>query len=183
MARGRRNPPQGEVGGEGLDAAVEFRRAIKAEQDRDNIPLAEAYQLFVDNGPEDTILGMEQNTICSTTGTRMAWERRQGRLYYYAVRRQNGQVVRQYLGRGQEAVAAAEGVAVRKAARVVERQQRQADLAIADQMATIGNNADALVVAALVAAGYHRPQRKRWRKQRSWRIENGNSTGTSGSKS
>ena len=70
MARGRRNPPQGEVGGEGLDAAVEFRRAIKAEQDRDNIPLAEAYQLFVDNGPEDTILGMEQNTICSTTGAK-----------------------------------------------------------------------------------------------------------------
>ena len=78
-------------------------------------------------------------------------------------------------------MAAAEGVAVRKAARVVERQQRQADLAIADQMATIGNNADALVEAALFAAGYHRPQRKPWRKQRSRRIEDAESTGTGGS--
>jgi hypothetical protein len=106
----------------------------------------------------------------------MAWERRYGGLYYYrSYRDADGRVRKQYFGNGPAAFAAAEQDVARRAehasARQAERQRREADLALCEEIAAISANADALVAAALLAAGYHRPQRKPWRKQRSRRIE------------
>ena len=95
----------------------------------------------------------------------MAWEKRGQHLYYYRVHRRNGRVVKEYLGRGPAAVAAAQ----QDAARQAERAARQLDLAVTEQIMAAGKEADALVDAALLAAGYHRPQRKAWRKRKSRR--------------
>ena len=96
----------------------------------------------------------------------MAWERRGRNLYYYRVHRQHGRIIREYFGRGPAAVAAAEEDAKRRA-------ERAADTMLREQIAGVGDEADALVSAALLAAGFHRPQRKPWRKRRSRRIDDG----------
>lgn len=107
----------------------------------------------------------------------MAWEkRRNGRLYYYRSRRNaDGRVVKEYLGCGPEAVAAAKEDAARKAERMAlrqeEQQQRLADLTLGHQILNVYTDAGALLEAALLAAGFHRPGRKPWRKRRSRRTK------------
>jgi hypothetical protein len=100
----------------------------------------------------------------------MGWEQRGRHRYFYVVRRLNGRVRKEYMGRGPAAVAAAEQVAVRKADRAAEQERRESELVLADQVAAIGAEANTLLEAALLAAGFHRPQRKPWRKRRSRRI-------------
>ena len=100
---------------------------------------------------------------------RMAWEQRRSQFYFYRVCRVNGRVVRKYLGRGPAAVAAAEGMAARRAKRATEYERRQADLVLVNQLLTLGTSVDAAVSEALQAAGYHRPNRKSWRKRRATR--------------
>jgi hypothetical protein len=107
----------------------------------------------------------------------MSWEARKGRRYYYRAFRQQGRLVKQYVGSGSDAVAVAEqDVALRAeqaARRQAEQERRQLDLALSDQVASLAAEAGALMEAALLAAGYHRPQRKPWRKRRSRRTGDG----------
>jgi hypothetical protein len=87
-------------------------------------------------------------------------------------------VIKEYLGRGDRAVAAADEDAARRAVRAARRQaeqeRRRLDLALGERLVGIGTEANALVEAALLAAGYHRPQRKPWRKRRSGRTGDDN---------
>jgi len=100
----------------------------------------------------------------------MAWERG----YYYRVRRENGRVVREYVGRGRVAELMAKLDALD---REKEREERRLDAAAlrnekaelaaldADLEALI-ETTDLLARAALVAAGYHQHKRGEWRKRR-----------------
>lgn len=108
----------------------------------------------------------------------MAWERRRnGRLYYYRCWRDptTGRVRKQYVGTGPAAEAAAKDDGDRRAARAAKQQamkdQRQLDMALSEQVMQVIKEAEALTEAALLVAGFHRPQRKPWRKRRSWRTE------------
>lgn len=108
----------------------------------------------------------------------MAWERRRnGRLYYYRCWRDptTGRVRKQYVGTGPAAEAAAKADADRRAVRAAKQQavrdQHQSDLALGERVNQVVWEAEALTEAALLAAGYHRPQRKPWRKRRSWRTD------------
>ena len=102
----------------------------------------------------------------------MAWEkRRNGVRYYYRAFRSGGRVVKEYMGRGARAVAAAEEDVARRVERAARRQaeqeRRKLDLALGAQVAAVGAEAKALMETALLAAGYHRPHRNPWRKCRS----------------
>jgi hypothetical protein len=101
----------------------------------------------------------------------MGWDRG----YYYRVRKVNGRVVREYVGRGPiaELVAQMDGL---------ERQQREAERAAwlvkwAEQNALdapldeLNELADLLARAALLAAGFHQHKRGEWRKRRVRREE------------
>jgi hypothetical protein len=100
----------------------------------------------------------------------MSWEKRGRQAYYYQVFRRNGRLEKRYVGRGASAAAIAKQDATRRAeraaARQAEWQQRQAFDAKLAQLAEMAAEVDAAVVAALAMAGYHRPQRKPWRKRR-----------------
>lgn len=58
----------------------------------------------------------------------MSWERRRGRSYYYLARREGPRVVKQYVGRGEAAQAAADEIAARRQERREGRErQRRAE--------------------------------------------------------
>ena len=103
----------------------------------------------------------------------MAWEQRgSGRYYYESYRNpETGKVCKRYVGTGPAAEAAARRAAARKAERAARRradeERRHADAALSSQVDSVVAEADALMEAALLAAGYCRPQRKRWRKRKS----------------
>lgn len=107
----------------------------------------------------------------------MSWEKRRNGWYYYRAFRENGRVVKRYVGGGTAGEAAAEQDAARRAERAAERQEeqrhRQADLALSQHVLSVAGESAALLEAALLVAGLHRPQRKPWRKRRSRRIDNG----------
>ncbi|MEI8371663.1 MAG: hypothetical protein WCJ35_02395 [Planctomycetota bacterium] len=104
----------------------------------------------------------------------MAWEKRGtcGQLYYYRVRRVCGRVVKEYVGSAdsrkakEAAVQDAARKAERTASRQAEQQRRLAYDSIAEQAASVVHELDSMVTTALIAAGFHRPQRKPWRKKR-----------------
>lgn len=100
----------------------------------------------------------------------MSWERRGSGLYYYREFRQAGRVVKQYVGGGTIGEAAAkedrEQGAARAAKRETERNRRQAFDAVQQKLRTVCDRASAVSEAAMLAAGYHRPGRKSWRKRR-----------------
>lgn len=114
------------------------------------------------------LIGVEQ--ITTLLHKPMSWERRGSQVYYFRALRQDGRIVKQYFGRGPEAAVAAEEDASRRtqqaALRQAHQQQRSEFDAVADRIAVLGNESDAMVAAALLAAGFHRPQRKPWRKRR-----------------
>jgi hypothetical protein len=102
----------------------------------------------------------------------MAWETRgaKGVKYYYRSRRDvNGRVVKEYLGRGEKARAAA------KADRERRAQEESVDQSIHEVMgmltavdrrtALLGTAAQLLLEATLLGAGFHRHNYKRWRKR------------------
>jgi hypothetical protein len=100
----------------------------------------------------------------------MGWETRGNSTYYYTASRVGGRVVKQYFGTGTAAALAAQlddlARAERsQAAEAIERERNE--LAALDAaLAPLHELADAATIAALVAAGCHRPKRGKWRKRR-----------------
>ena len=96
----------------------------------------------------------------------MAWERG----YYYRVRKQNGRVVREYVGHGESAALIAEMDALereeREEKRDAERRERAGEQALVDQLDQLDDMADLAARAALLAAGFHKHHRGEWRKRR-----------------
>lgn len=100
----------------------------------------------------------------------MAWETRGNRTYYYRSRKIGGRVVKEYLGAGPMAVRlAAQDTAERErrhehGERARADARRLADLAAHDD--AFSRATEALMAAALMAAGYRQHARGAWRKQR-----------------
>ncbi len=96
----------------------------------------------------------------------MAWEARGRGRYYYKVSRDNGRVRRLYLGTGPVAELAAQDAELRRAERQA-RARSQARLEAAEAASQeLAELTDLLVKVALVAAGYHRHDRGKWRRCR-----------------
>jgi hypothetical protein len=101
----------------------------------------------------------------------MAWERRErGGIYYTRSRRIGGRVVREYVGRGPLAEAAAREDAVRAAKREAQRREwrarREEIEAVDAQLAQLDALCRMLVRTELEAAGFHQHHRGEWRKRR-----------------
>ncbi len=100
----------------------------------------------------------------------MGWEKRGNATYYYTAERVGGRVVKMYVGTGRVAVLAAQLDALtrveRDEAAEAERRERDALAALDAALAPLHELADAATAAALVAAGFHRPKRAKWRKRR-----------------
>ena len=94
----------------------------------------------------------------------MAWETRsRGGRYYTRSRRVNGRVVREYVGGG---IVGRVGAAVDAACRA-ERADERAALAELDTLVEeLDTLAELVAWAALLAAGYHRPNYGPWRRRR-----------------
>jgi hypothetical protein len=106
----------------------------------------------------------------------MAWERG----YYYRVCRENGRVVREYVGRGRlaESISQLDSLEREKGrerrrldAEALRNEKAALDALDADLEALI-EATDLLAHAALVVAGYHQHKRGEWRKRRDHRDEN-----------
>jgi hypothetical protein len=100
----------------------------------------------------------------------MAWERG----YYYRVRRENGRVVREYLGGGRpaELIARLDALERKKGqekrrldAEALQNEKATLHALDADLEALI-ETTNLLAHAALVATGYHQHKRGEWRKRR-----------------
>ncbi len=100
----------------------------------------------------------------------VSWETRGNQRYYYRGSRQQGRVVKEYVGRGAEAEAAAErdlaGRAERAARRQAEQQRRQEYESITEGAWGMATEVDATLAPTLAAAGYHRQSRGPWRRRR-----------------
>ena len=100
----------------------------------------------------------------------MAWERRGGQAYYYRSVRDGSRVKQEYLGAGEVAEAIARSDETIRRAREQERARGRAEAERLDALAApvlqIDEAADALLRAALVAAGFHR-HKGVWRRGRS----------------
>ena len=113
----------------------------------------------------------------------MGWERRgkSGKLVYYRVTRtaERG-VVKQYLGAGERAAAAAADVARSEARRQADRQavhDEQARLARPDGLSEeLVRVAELLMEATLLATGFHRRNYGKWRRKRSGKDEENRTT-------
>jgi hypothetical protein len=97
----------------------------------------------------------------------MAWETRNGKGRYYTRSKWvAGKVVRQYFRCGEEAEgAAAEDLARRRAARERRKQQVEDIMLEAEWDVLLSRRWD-LFRRMMAAAGYHRPNRGKWRKKR-----------------
>ena len=100
----------------------------------------------------------------------MAWEVRDGRRYYYRLRKVGGRVRREYVGRGPIALLAAEldrqGRAERQARRQLIRAEQERLMAADGPADELDEKADLLVRAALLATGFHRHDRGEWRRRK-----------------
>src|SRR5262245_29057656 len=96
----------------------------------------------------------------------MTWDRG----YYYRVRKVNGRVVREYVGRGQLGALVAQMDALERERRLleaVERRQEKDELAALDaDLKAVSERIDLAAHAALLAAGFHLHKRGEWRKRR-----------------
>src|SRR5687768_11439178 len=108
----------------------------------------------------------------------MGWESRSGtgRRYYTRSRRVGGgKVVREYLGSGVVAEAAAILEAVRREEEAAEKERQRAERerldALEAEVSGFCEQVDEVLRATLEAAGYHRHARGAWRKQRKRRTE------------
>jgi hypothetical protein len=90
--------------------------------------------------------------------------------YYTRSRKVNGRVVREYVGSGKVAEAAAQQDAIKRQQREAERdafrEKRAEQTAFDAQMKQLDEVTDLLAGAALMAAGYRRHNRGEWRKRR-----------------
>ncbi|HVK16391.1 MAG TPA: hypothetical protein VM533_05535 [Fimbriiglobus sp.] len=94
----------------------------------------------------------------------MGWDK--GGLYYTRSRRENGRVVREYVGGGLAGQLAAQLDADERAVRLAEQ---VADRAEREEVSTLDAplaELDLLAEAALLSAGYHRHNRGDWRRRR-----------------
>jgi hypothetical protein len=109
----------------------------------------------------------------------MAWDK--GGRYYTRSRRENGRVVREYVGGGLAGQLAAqldaEERALRHAEQALARAERDDVTALDAPLAEINDLADLLADAALLAAGYHQHHRGDWRRRRG---KHGDDTGEGG---
>ena len=98
----------------------------------------------------------------------MGWDK--GGRYYTRSRRQNGRVVREYVGAGRAGHIVAQLDAVerqkRQAERACERGERREVEALDAPLAELCELADLVARAALAAAGYAQHNRGEWRKRR-----------------
>jgi hypothetical protein len=98
----------------------------------------------------------------------MGWDK--GGRYYTRSRRENGRVVREYVGGGLAGQLAARLDAEERALRQVEKTLARAgrdDVAALDApLAELNDLADLLAEAALLAAGFRRHNRGDWRRRR-----------------
>jgi hypothetical protein len=96
----------------------------------------------------------------------MGWDK--GR-YYTRSRKVHGRVVREYLGLGAAAEAAAQADAERRALRAESaaawKEKKAALRARQAEVDALCSGADLLARAALLAAGFHQPKRQ-WRRKR-----------------
>lgn len=101
----------------------------------------------------------------------MAWERG----YYYRVRRENGRVVREYVGRGPVAELIARLDQLEREERHIEAEALRNEQAKLDDLdahiEALIESTELVVRAALVVAGYHQHNRGEWRKCRGHRNE------------
>ena len=98
----------------------------------------------------------------------MGWDK--DRRYYTRSRRENGRVVREYVGGGKLGELAAQLDAIdrekRAAERAAVRAEREEIDALDAPLSELDELADLLVRAALLAAGFHQHNRGNWRKRR-----------------
>jgi hypothetical protein len=99
----------------------------------------------------------------------MGWENRRGQQYYYWKRRRNGQVVSEYVGRGDWVDAVVSAERAERLQRAVEREERraewdqdQADQAALDEVTAL---IETLTAGYLLAAGWH-THKGTWRQSR-----------------
>jgi hypothetical protein len=95
--------------------------------------------------------------------------RRNGNLYYYRKRREDGRVVSEYVGGGLLVEFEQYRAEQERAAREAERERlRIARMSVAEidaQLDRFSRMVDELVRAELIAAGYHQHKRQ-WRRRR-----------------
>jgi hypothetical protein len=104
----------------------------------------------------------------------MPWEDRPGGRYYYRAKKTKGRVVKEYVGAGPKAEAAAAEDAyareVREAQRQATRRHRSALeqqwAASLEQFINLDTSCEALMVGTLLAWGFHQHDRGAWRKRR-----------------
>jgi hypothetical protein len=98
----------------------------------------------------------------------MGWDK--GGRYYTRSRRENGRVVREYVGGGLAGLLTAQLDAEERADRLAREALARAerlDLTALDApLAELDDLADLLAEAALLAAGFHRYNRGEWRRRR-----------------
>lgn len=99
----------------------------------------------------------------------MAWETRPGGgRYYTRSRRENGKVIREYVGCGETGERAAQIDAERRAERAAERaairEERARVEAIDTELAALHQTVDILTQGILLASGFKRHKRQ-WRKR------------------
>src|SRR5262249_8754295 len=99
--------------------------------------------------------------------TEMGWDKKR---YYTRSKKVCGRVVREYVGTGPVAVAAARLDAIprerRGAQRAANPRQTAGDAAPEERVDQLDDTAEGAARAALVAAGYHQHKRGEWRKRR-----------------
>ena len=101
----------------------------------------------------------------------MAWESRKGRgRYYTRSRRVGGRVVREYLGKGWNALSVADLDDLLRAKRrtaLAARREVNGELQKIDaDLLAICKSVDLVAKAAMLAAGYHQHHRGEWRRKR-----------------
>jgi len=98
----------------------------------------------------------------------MGWDHK-GR-YYTRSRRENGRVVREYIGGGMVGKLAAQLDAIERDKRESEcgvaRAERERIAGLDVALAELNDLAELMVRAALVSAGFHQHNRGKWRKRR-----------------
>ena len=96
----------------------------------------------------------------------MGWERRRNQRYYYRSRRENGRVIREYVGGGERGRLAAEVDAAARAtvaaARQVRRELQQPIEELQRQFDEVARLVDLVVTCQLLSAGW-KCHHRQWR--------------------
>ena len=109
--------------------------------------------------------------VCPLGVLSMAWESRNGQgAYYTRSRRCEGKVIREYIGCDETAKAIAKIDEIerqlRKAELDAQREVRAELEAIDTHLEQLGEVADVLMRAVMIASGYHQHKGDEWRKYR-----------------